>query len=155
MRRCCYVHGIAAALSLVLILSGCQTLGTEGLTASEAPSEISEPAANVIAGNMVSHLAEQFVPGTVTLRLNKDGSPFGQALEAALKEKGFPIATDQTTDRYSPTIPIAYAIAPFEEQVLVRLSTNGVDLGRAYTVSAEGAQPVSALSIMLRDKGRA
>ena len=37
-----------------------------------------------------------------------------------------------------------------EGQVLARLSTKSVELGRAYTVTQAGAQPASALSVMQR-----
>ncbi|RUV44277.1 conjugal transfer protein TrbH, partial [Mesorhizobium sp. M5C.F.Ca.IN.020.29.1.1] len=74
---------IAAAL-----LAGCQTLGADGLVASSAPPEISGPAASAIAGDMVSRIAEHAGPGTGTILLKSDGSPFGGALEAALKAWG-------------------------------------------------------------------
>lgn len=144
----CPVRSLAAALAL--ILSGCQTVGTGGLTTSEAPTEMSAPAASAIAGDMVSRLAEQIGPGTATVSLKKDSSPFGQALEAALKGWGYAVVTDQKTDAARPIVPLAYAVVSFEGQVLARLSTNSVELGRAYTVTAAGAQPASALSVMQR-----
>lgn len=141
---------LAAACCLALILSGCQTLGTGGLTTSEAPAEISGPAASAIAGDMVSRLAEQIGQGKATVALRQDSSPFGQALEAALKAQGYAVVTDQKTDAASPTMSLAYVILPFEGQVLARLSTNSVELGRAYIVTAAGAQPASAVSVMQR-----
>ncbi|WP_320202041.1 conjugal transfer protein TrbH (plasmid) [Agrobacterium sp. rho-13.3] len=136
--------------SLAALVSGCQSTGTEGLDSSTAPPEISGPAASAIAGDMVSHLAEQIGPGKATVALKTDTSPFGQALEAALKGWGYAVVTDQKTDSGATVIPLAYVILTVDGQVLARLSTNSVDLGRAYFVTASGATPASALSLMRR-----
>ncbi|CAN7703974.1 conjugal transfer protein TrbH (plasmid) [Aminobacter sp. NyZ550] len=138
--------GIAAVAAL---LAGCQSLGTDGLVASSAPQELSGPAASAIAGDMVSRLAEQVGPRTGTILLKPDGSPFGSVLEASLKVGGYAVVSDQKTDK-EKLIPLAYVIDSFEGQVLVRLSTNTIDLGRAYDATAAGAVPVSPLSIMRR-----
>lgn len=135
---------------IVLLLSGCQSVGTEGLVASDAPPDVSGPAASAIAGDMVSRLAEQIGPGKVTIALKPDTSPFGQALEAALKGWGYAVVTDQKTDGGKTVIPLAYVVVAFEGQVLARLSTSKVELGRAYTVTASGAAPASALSVLKR-----
>ncbi|AAK90990.2 MULTISPECIES: conjugal transfer protein TrbH [Rhizobium/Agrobacterium group] len=144
------IRSPAAACALALFLSGCQSLGTDGLTASNAPAEISGPAASAIAGDMVGRLAEQIGPGTATVSLKQDNSPFGQALEAALKGWGYAVVTDQKTDGVSRIVPLAYVVIPFEGQVLTRLSTNSIELGRAYIVTTSGAQPASALAVMKR-----
>ncbi|MCJ2877382.1 conjugal transfer protein TrbH [Rhizobium pusense] len=144
------VRALAAAGTLAILLSGCQSMGTDGLVASNAPPEISGPAASAIAGDMVSRLAEQIGPGKATVALKTDASPFRQALEAALKGWGYAVVTDQKTDDGTKIIPLAYVIVPFDGQVLARLSTDSVELGRAYTVTASGAAPASALSLMLR-----
>lgn len=144
------IRSLAAACALALVLSGCQSLGTGGLTTSEAPADISGPAASAIAGDLVSRLAEQIGQGTATVALRQDSSPFGQALEAALKAQGYAVVTDQKTDAAKSSVPLAYVVVPFEGQVLARLSTNSVELGRAYTVTAAGAQPASAISVMQR-----
>lgn len=141
---------LAAAFTLVLLLSGCQSSGTDGLIGSDAPAEISRPAASAIAGDMVSRLAEQIGQGKATISLKPDGSPFGQALEAALKGWGYAVVTDQKTDQGATVIPLAYVVVPFEGQVLARLSTDTVELGRAYAVTANGATPASALSLLKR-----
>ncbi len=144
------IRAIATAFALTILLSGCQSLGTDGLVASNAPAEISGPAASAIAGDMVSRLAEQIGPGNATVALKADASPFGQALEAALKGWGYAVVTDQKTDDGMKIIPLAYVIVPFDGQVLARLSTDSVELGRAYTVTSSGAAPASALSLMRR-----
>jgi hypothetical protein len=144
------VRNFAAACTLTMLLSGCQSMGTDGLVASTAPPEISGPAASAIAGDMVSRLAEQIGPGKATVALKVDASPFGQALEAALKGWGYAVVTDQKTDSGATVIPLAYVILAIDGQVLARLSTNSVELGRAYSVTASGATPASALSLMRR-----
>lgn len=144
------IRALAAAGTFAILLSGCQSMGTDGLVASNAPAEISGPAASAIAGDMVSRLAEQIGPGKATVGLKADASPFGQALEATLKGWGYAVVTDQRTDDGTKIIPLAYVIMPFDGQVLARLSTDNVELGRAYNVTASGAAPASALSLMRR-----
>ncbi|MGR9244037.1 conjugal transfer protein TrbH (plasmid) [Rhizobium leguminosarum] len=144
------LRSFAAACSLAILLSGCQSIGTDGIVASSAPPEISGPAASAIAGDMVSRFAEQIGPGKATVALKADTSPFGQALEAALKGWGYAVVTDQKTDSGTRVIPLAYVILAVDGQVLARLSTNSVELGRAYSVTASGATPASALSLMRR-----
>ena len=144
------IRALAATCTFAILLSGCQSMGTDGLVTSSAPPEISGPAASAIAGDMVSRLAEQIGPGKATVALKADTSPFGQALKAALRGWGYAVVTDQKTDSGTTVVPIAYVIMPFEGQVLARLSTNSVELGRAYTVTSTGATPASALSLMRR-----
>ncbi|MVA22170.1 conjugal transfer protein TrbH [Agrobacterium vitis] len=144
------LRNFAAACTVAILLAGCQSNGTEGLVSSTAPPEISVPAASAIAGDMVSRLAEQIGPGKATVALKTDTSPFGQAMEAALKGWGYAVVTDQKTDSSTTVIPLAYVILDADGQVLARLSTSSVELGRAYSVTASGATPASALSLMRR-----
>lgn len=150
MRFSASLRSFALAVGLALSLAGCQTAGQAGLGISNAPAEISAPAASAIAGEMVSRLAEQVGPGTATIALKRDGSPFGEALETALKGWGYAVVTDQKTDDGSSIVPLAYMIVPFEGQVLARLATTDVELGRAYSVTAAGASPASPVSLMRR-----
>lgn len=145
-----HIRAVTTAFALTILLSGCQSMGTDGLVASTAPTNISGPAASAIAGDMVSQLAEQIGPGKATVALKPDTSPFGQALEAALKGWGYAVVTDQKTDSGTKVIALAYVVMPVDGQVLARLSTDSVELGRAYTVTASGATPASALSLMRR-----
>jgi type IV secretion system protein TrbH len=144
------IRCFARAGALAILLSGCQSMDTDGLASSAAPPEISGPAAGAIAGDMISRLAEEIGQGKATVALKQDGSPFGQALEAALRGWGYAVVTDQKTDGGGSVVPLAYVIVPYEGQVLARLSTSSVELGRAYTVTASGATPASALSLMRR-----
>ncbi|RZN13867.1 MULTISPECIES: conjugal transfer protein TrbH [unclassified Bradyrhizobium] len=135
---------------LSLPLAGCATFGGGGaLVASSAPSDLSSPAASAIAGDMVTKFAEQVGPGDRTIILKPDGTPFGQALETSLKSWGYAVATDQKT-KGEKTIPLAYVIESYNGQVLARLSTGSVELGRAYSATAAGASPASPLSVMQR-----
>ncbi|CUX72148.1 MULTISPECIES: conjugal transfer protein TrbH [Agrobacterium] len=144
------IRCFAATIALAILVSGCQSMDTNVLASSAAPPAISGPAAGAIAGDMVSRLAEQIGQGKATVVLKQDGSPFGQALEAALKGWGYAVVTDQKTDSSAAVIPLAYVIMPYDGQVLARLSTSSVELGRAYTVTTSGATPASALSLMRR-----
>ncbi|MFK4259230.1 conjugal transfer protein TrbH [Agrobacterium tumefaciens] len=144
------IRSLAALSALAILLSGCQSPDAGGLVASAAPPEISGPAAGAIAGDMVSRLAEQIGQGKATVLLKQDGSLFGQALEAALRGWGYAVVTDQKTDSGTAAIPLTYVIVPYDGQVLARLSTSSVELGRAYTVTTSGATPASALSLMRR-----
>jgi hypothetical protein len=137
-----------AACFLALTLVGCQAVGPDALFASNAPVEISGQAASAIAGDMVSKLAEQIGPGTATIVLKQDASPFGEAVEASLRGWGYAVVTDQKTDDKAKMIALAYVISAFDGQILARLSTAKVEIGRAYTTSATGASPVSPLSVM-------
>ncbi|NTJ45341.1 conjugal transfer protein TrbH [Agrobacterium larrymoorei] len=144
------IRYFAATTALAILVSGCQSMDSGALVTSAAPPEVSGPAAGSIAGDMVSRLAEQIGQGKATVALKQDGSPFGLALEAALKGWGYAVVTDQKTDRKASVISLAYVIVPYEGQVLARLSTSSVELGRAYTVTTSGATPASALSLMRR-----
>lgn len=135
---------------LALTLAGCQAVGPDALVASDAPPEISGPAASAIAGDMVSRLAEQIGPSTATISLKKDTSPFGEALEASLRGWGYAVVTDQKTDDKVKTIVLAYVISPVDGQILARLSTRRVEIGRAYSANATGATPASPLSVLQR-----
>lgn len=141
-------------LTLVVLtamtLGACQSIRVDGFTASNAPTEMSEPAADAIAGDMVSRFSEQIGPGTATIALKQDGSPFGQALETALKSSGYAVVTDQKTDEKARPVALAYVVEPFEGRILAQLSTRTVEIGRAYTATSTGAAPASPLSVMRR-----
>ena len=85
----------------------------------------------------------------LSIELRGSDTLFGPALEAALREWGYAVVTDQATEGAAVT-PLAYSIDPFEAGVLVRLSTLQVELTRMYTLNATGATPASPLSVMQR-----
>lgn len=140
---------ILPVLFLSAALAGCQALKADGPVASSAPTEISGSAASAIAGDMVTKLAEQIGPANGTIVMKLDGSLLGQALEASLRNWGYAVVTDQKTDGQNEIL-LAYAIDSHEGQVLARLSTNTVELGRAYQATMSGASPASPLSVMRR-----
>ena len=133
------------------LLSGCQT-AEDGLTTSSTPVAVTGPAASAIAGDMASRLAEQIGPaGTTTLKMEKDTSDFAAALEAALKGWGYTVITDGKVGKDGKAVELAYSIDDVDGQVLARLSTPSIALGRAYTATAAGATPASPLSILQRN----
>lgn len=134
-------------------LAGCQT-ATDGLTTSVAPAEVTGPAAGAIAGDMAGRFAEQAGSTTTPIKLRKDTSEYSVALEAALKGWGFAIVTDDKNSSAkdaSKPVELSYSIASVDGQVLARLSTDMMELGRAYTVSNGLATPASPLSLMKRN----
>ncbi|PSS59967.1 conjugal transfer protein TrbH [Ensifer sp. NM-2] len=141
------MHKLVVFIIAAAFLAGCQT-AEDGLTTSSTPVAVTGPAASAIAGDMASRLAEQIGPsGTTTLRIAKDLSDFATALEAALKGWGYPVITDGKVGTDVKPVELAYSIDGVDGQVLARLSTPSVTLGRAYTTSAAGATPASPLSI--------
>ena len=140
-------------IAIALGLAGCQT-ATDGLTASVAPGDVTGPAAGSIAGDMAGRFAEQAGSTATPIKLQKDTSEFSVALEAALKGWGFAVLADDKSssakDAPKP-VTLAYSIAAVDGQVLARLSTDTMELGRAYSVSNGVATPASPLSLMKRN----
>ncbi|MCO5966114.1 conjugal transfer protein TrbH [Sinorhizobium meliloti] len=133
------------------LLSGCQTTDDE-LDTSSSPVPVSGPAASAIAGDMASRLAEQIGPaGKTIIKMKNDKSEFATALEAALKGWGYTVITDGKVGKDVKPVEVAYWIDGVDGQVLARLSTPSVALGRAYTATPAGAVPASPLSIMQRN----
>lgn len=146
---------IPAALLCLFLLAACQTMGGPGLIQSEVTAELSTEAASAIAADIVERLAEHVGPGNTTIALRGYDAVFGPALEASLREKGYAVVTDQATNQ-TAVDPLAYSVDPFEDGVLVRISTLKVELTRMYTLGttgttgAAGAVPASPLSVMQR-----
>ena len=136
-----------------VLLSGCQT-GTDALSTSAAPSTVTGPAASAIAGDIAGRYAEQEGSTLTPIRLHSDASEFSTALEAALNGWGFTVVTDDKARSVKDTakpIELAYSLIDVDGQVLVRLSSETLELGRAYSVSSGGATPASPLSLMKRN----
>ncbi|MUZ74461.1 conjugal transfer protein TrbH [Agrobacterium vitis] len=145
------MRNLLVAITIAVVLSGCQT-AEDGLTTSSTPTTVTGPAASAIAGDMASRLAEQITPaGTTTIKMEKDTSDFATALEAALKGWGYTVVTDGKVGKDVKPVELAYSIDDIDGQVLARLSTPSIALGRAYTATAAGAVPSSPLSIMQRN----
>ncbi|MCZ7976340.1 conjugal transfer protein TrbH [Agrobacterium tumefaciens] len=135
-----------------VLLSSCQT-ADDALTTSSTPVVVTGPAASAIAGDMASRLVEQIGPAgaTTTIKMEKDTSEFATALEAALKGWGYTVITDGKVGKDVKPVELAYAIEGLDGQLLARVSTPSIALGRAYTPTAAGATPASPLSIMQRN----
>ena len=144
---------LASVTTAALVLAGvsaCQAPGDVAPAASAEHAELSPNSAKAIATDMVSKLAEIVGPGTGTVVLNSDGSPFGEALAASLKGTGYAVATPDQKTVGGKLIYLTYGADSFEGSLLARLSTSSVDLGRAYIVTSTGATPSSPLSIIRR-----
>ncbi|SIR33708.1 Conjugal transfer protein TrbH [Rhizobium sp. RU35A] len=145
------MNKIIAAIIITAVLSGCQT-ADETLTTSSTPIAITGSTASAIAGDMASRLAEQVGPvGATTLKMEKDASEYAAALEAALKGWGYAVITDGKVGKDQKPVEVAWSIDSFDGQVLARISTPTIALGRAYTATSAGATPASPLSIMQRN----
>ncbi|NTB87969.1 conjugal transfer protein TrbH [Agrobacterium tumefaciens] len=140
-----------AAIIVTVILSSCQT-ADETLTTSSTPIAVTGATASAIAGDMASRLAEQVGPaGTTILKMDKDTSEYAAALEAALKGWGYTVIADGKASKDQKPVEVAWSIDSFDGQVLARISTPAIALGRAYTATSAGATPASPLSIMQRN----
>lgn len=140
-----------AAIIITAILSGCQT-ADETLTTSSTPIAVTGATASAIAGDMASRLAEQVGPaGTTILKMDKGTSEYAAALEAALKGWGYTVIADGKVGKDQKPVEVAWSIDSFDGQVLARISTPAIALGRAYTATSAGATPTSPLSIMQRN----
>ena len=158
MAKSLFVRPMLARTAMVVmaatLVSGCAGLGldgfgTSGLVASTAPIEMTASAASAIARDLVPRLAEQLGQGKATIVLKSDTSAFGAALEAALRTWGFAVTTDgEVKDQNA--IRLAYVLAPVDGQILARLTTGSLEIGRIYTTSGTGANPVSPISVMQR-----
>ncbi|WP_159952398.1 conjugal transfer protein TrbH [Rhizobium sp. 18065] len=140
-----------AAIIITTVLSGCQT-ADETLTTNSTPITVTGATASAIAGDMASRLAEQVDPaGTTTLKIDNDTSEYAIALEAALKGWGYTVIADGKVGKDQKPVEVAWSIDSFDGQVLARVSTPAIALGRAYTATSAGATPASPLSIMQRN----
>jgi hypothetical protein len=130
------------------VISGCQT-SKDVFSTNATPIAVTGAAAGAIAGDLASKLVEQI--GTspkAPIKMETDSTEFATALEAALKGWGFTVITDGKAPKDAKPVELTYSILNIDGQVLVRLSTPSIALGRAYIPTAAGATPASPLSIM-------
>jgi len=140
-----------AAIIIAAILSGCQT-SDETLTTSSTPIAITGATASAIAGDMASLLAEQLGPvDTTTLKMDKDSSEYAAALEAALKGWGYTVIADGKVRKDEKPVEVVWSIDNFDGQILARVTTPTIALGRAYIATSAGATAASPLSILQRN----
>ncbi|OJF91500.1 conjugal transfer protein TrbH [Pararhizobium antarcticum] len=138
-------------LLTALSLASCQT-PDEALTTNSDPVAFNRKTAGAIAGDMASRLTEQIGPaGPTTIKMEKDTSEYAAALEAALKGWGYTVIVDGKAAKDQKPLELAWSVDNFDGQILARLTTPSIALGRAYTPTAAGATPASPLSIMQRN----
>ncbi|KRB49185.1 conjugal transfer protein TrbH [Rhizobium sp. Root708] len=134
-----------------IVLSGCQTPDA-ALTTNATAASLSAPAAGAIAGDMAARLAEQADPMTVrTITMKNDRSSYAVSLEAALKGWGYTVVADGVAVNGAKPTVLAWSVGDIDGQVFAQLSTPTTALGRAYTPTASGADPVSPLSVLKSD----
>jgi len=85
-------------LLLVLCLSGCAMQGrraeTGGIPAYDGVTDTYPGEAGPLAKAAADNLAERYPPGSTSVSLARVKTPFGNALESALREKGFAVSFD-------------------------------------------------------------
>ena len=154
LARCPIFVKATIVVMVTTFLSGCAGLGLDGfgangLVASTAPAELTAPAASAVAGDLVPRLAEQLGQGKATIVLKPDSSVFGAALEASLRTWGFAVTTDNAVKDQN-AVHLAYVLAPVDGQILARLTTGSLEIGRIYATTGSGATPASPISVMQR-----
>jgi hypothetical protein len=154
LARCPIFVKATIIVMVTTLLSGCAGLGfdgfgADGLVVSTAPAELTAPAASAVAGDLVPRLAEQLGQGKATVILKPDSSVFGSVLEASLRTWGFAVTTDPDA-KDKNAIHLAYVLAPVDGQILARLTTGSLEIGRIYATTGSGATPASPISVMQR-----
>ena len=67
----------------------------------------------------------------------------------SLRTWGFAVTTDSEVKDQN-AIRLAYVLAPVDGQILARLTTGSLEIGRIYATSGTGAIPASPVSVMQR-----
>ncbi len=134
-----------------VLLSGCQT-STDGSIASPETKAVTGRAASAIAGDMAARLAEQIGGAGKTVVMLDDGpTEIATALEAALKGWGFSVVSNQKDPKAAKPVRLGWSIDEVDGQVLARLWTPSIALGRTYRLTTAGAEPASPLSVLRRN----
>lgn len=108
-------------------------------------ANLQAPAADAVAADMVARLAEHVGPGTGTIVLKADKTAFASAFDKHLREWGYAVDPAATGPN---AIALAYTVDSLDGDVIVRVSTPGVELARQYQATTTGAVASSPLSIM-------
>ena len=141
-----------ALAALLAAVAACSA--SQGHSSKNAPSidaaELSVHMSEGISVDLVSEFQKLVGPGTVTVFFQSDGSVFASALEKELRNSGYAIVSgdSEPVDKF---IPLSFLTSPFESTVIVRISTDKIQLARAYVSGALGAVPASPLSVMSLD----
>jgi hypothetical protein len=132
---------MVVVLVFLMTLSSCQT------DIPGAESVVAEPAAGAIAADLSDHLRQHLPPAVPLIVLRTDQTAFGLALATSLKRAGYRIS--EASDHKDQTaIELLYSVRAVDGQLLAEVSTGSIRLARAYSPTAEGAAPASALSII-------
>jgi hypothetical protein len=145
-----FLRRLSAAATLACTLSGCQTLGGMTMLTNSVAVVMPTAAAEAIARDMVERLSTLAGPRDNVIALRPDGSVFGQAMASSLRQLGYAIMVDPPIDDVE-SVALVYVVDPFEGDLMVRVSAGKAELTRIYRPSASGAEPVSALSVMVRE----
>lgn len=137
-------------LLVAIILAGCQG-PTHDLTRTQDPPLLSAAAAQTIAGDLVSRVAEQEAPASTTVHLADDRSQFSLALERVLRDWGYIVSRDPGSDKRTNAVSLSYSLTGFDGQILARLSTPKMSVGRIYKQSETGAETDGPFSIQQSD----
>lgn len=139
-------HVISALM--LAALTSCQSV--ELTQDQEDPADISPIAANAIASDMVGIFAEQSgsPKGTLLATRPDDGSTYSAALATALTRWGYSQSANETDEKQERSIELRWSLDASEGQILARLSSPSITLGRAYALIANGAEPTSSPSIL-------
>ncbi len=136
-----------------LLFAGCQA-GPDKAIRSDPTQPVAGLAASAIAADMASRFAEQAGLATAPISLARDKSEYSIALRGALNGWGYKVIDDGRVshgkDAAKP-VHLVFSLMNINGQVLARLSTDTLVLGRAYSVKPDGATPASPLTLMTRN----
>ena len=130
---------------LILLLPGCATMrgsriDTGGMTAYDGVSADYPGDAQALAASAAKEMAHRYPPARTTLALVKTESTFGQDLETALREQGFPIAApDASGVRVAYTLDVIREETPHTCYLRVRTS-DGVAFGTLHALTGDPRQ---------------
>jgi hypothetical protein len=136
---------------LSLVLVACQTFRGPGLIDSAVTAELTPAGAASIASDVVVQLGTHIGPGSTTFSLDQVTSPFGSALEKALRGAGYAVVGKEMA-KGPEVVALAYAVDSFDGSVMVRLSTLSLDVTRLYRLEGDDAVPASPVSVMRRNE---
>ena len=126
---------------LALLLPGCAMHGSRvdigGMTAYDGVSADYPGDAQALATSAAEEMAHRYPPARTTLALVKTDSTFGQDLESALREQGFPIASPEASGvRVGYTLDVIRDETPSNCYLRVRTS-DGTAFGTLRVLTGE------------------
>ncbi|MFN7025652.1 MAG: conjugal transfer protein TrbH [Pseudorhizobium sp.] len=144
-----YVTMTSAVIGLVSAsLAGCTTAsGYFSTDTSKDAAQLDAFAGDAVATDLIARLADHVGPGSGTIALRQDDSAFAGSLGKQLRSLGYAVDPSATG---VGAIPLAYMVDTADGQVLVRLTTSSVEIGRTYSISSGVALPASPVSVMRR-----